>query len=308
MLQYYLKIPNKSFFHQEFVASLIYPYIENKNNKKRLIEKPEKDLKSIQSRLKRILSKFDYPEYVFSGIKGRSYPDNAKLHTGNKFLYKIDLTAFFPSIAREKVFEFFREKLCTSPDVAEILTNFTTVDLNKASVENPVIIDSFLKEKGLKTKNHLISGSPTSQLLSYLVNQDMFDKLHNLSMKNSVIMSIYVDDMIFSSKNHISARFRLMVSQTITSYHYKLSSKKTKAYTRFYPKRVTGTIINRHGAITIPNSLREKIVQKCAVLKNNPENEQCRRELRGLVEAARQIIPNAYPSIYSLAYDSRYKL
>ena len=308
VLQYRLKITNRSFFKQDYVAQLIHPYIENKNGKKRLIEAPDRNLKVIQTRLKNILLRLNYPEYVFSGVKFRSYPDNAKLHIGNKYLYKIDLTAFFPSIAREKVFDFFKRKLCVSSDIAKILTNFTTIDLDKCSTDKLEKVNLFLKEKGIKTRNHLISGSPASQLLSYLANQDMFDRLHQLSKNNGVTMSIYVDDIVFSSDNYISSHFKLMIKRVINSEHYRLSAHKTKLHTRYYPKKVTGAIINKDGNLSIPNSMRERIVDKCKSLKNNPENEQCRRKLRGLVEAARQINPGIYPSIYKLAYDPQYKI
>ena len=52
------------------------PYIEQKP-KKRLIEAPKSELKIIQKRIKKYLDCFDYPDNVFSGIKGRSYIDNA---------------------------------------------------------------------------------------------------------------------------------------------------------------------------------------------------------------------------------------
>lgn len=308
MLKYFLKITDTNYFKQDFVAKSVHPYIENKNGKKRLIEVPDADLKAIQARIKKALSKLDFPEYVFSGVKGRSYVDNARLHVGSNYLYKIDLTAFFPSIAREKVFSFYRDKLCVSPDIAEILTNFTSIDLDKASVENMKPIDEFLEMKGIKTRNHLISGSPASQLLSYLANQDLFAELHSLSKNNGITMTVYVDDIVFSSPNRISARFKYMIENIIGSRHYRLSAKKAKAHTKYYPKRVTGAIINKQGQITVSNSFRLKIRNKCGQLKDNPEDEQCRRELRGLVEAARQVLPNAYPSVHALAYDPQYKL
>ena len=308
VLAYYLKITDTHFFKQDFVATLVHPYIENKGGKKRLIEVPDDSLKSIQTRIKKILVKLEYPEYIFSGVKGRSYVDNARLHVGHNYLYKIDLTAFFPSIAREKVFNFYREKLRVSPDIAEVLTNFTSINLDKACIVSPKQVDDFLAMKGIKTRNHLISGSPASQLLSYLTNQDMFERLHCLSSSNGITMSVYVDDIMFSSTNHISTHFKDMVESIINSQHYRLSRKKAKAHTRYYPKKVTGTIINKQGELTISNSIRLKIINKCHQLKANPKDTQCRRELRGLVEAARQVIPNAYPSIYDLAYDPEYKL
>jgi hypothetical protein len=64
-----LRIPNKQYLRQDYVAKLIHPYIEEKGNKKRLIEVPDDRIKRIQSRIKAILSKLEYPKYVFSGVK-----------------------------------------------------------------------------------------------------------------------------------------------------------------------------------------------------------------------------------------------
>ena len=102
---------------------MISPYVD-RAKKPRLIEPPRAELKAVQKRIKTLLGKIEVPDNVFSGIKGRSYSDNARLHLGEntRNLYKIDLTAFFPSISRETVYYFFFEDLCCSPDVAEILT------------------------------------------------------------------------------------------------------------------------------------------------------------------------------------------
>ena len=96
-LKYLLKITDTKFFNQSYVASLIEPYIDMKG-KPRIIEPPSEELKAIQAKIKRLLYSVQVPNNVFSGIKGRSYTQNAQWHKGNKYVYKIDLTAFFPSI------------------------------------------------------------------------------------------------------------------------------------------------------------------------------------------------------------------
>ena len=134
MLKRLLRIPSNDFFNQTFLIKKFNPYLKN-NGKPRLIEKPDKQLRDIQKRIKRSLDYINVPENVFSGIKGKSYVDNAKYHVGKKYLYKIDITAFFPSISREKVYCFFKDQLKTSPDVADILTSLTTIDLTKITTK-----------------------------------------------------------------------------------------------------------------------------------------------------------------------------
>ena len=110
MLKYVLHIKNGDLLRQDCVVSMISPYID-KTKKPRLIEPPQAELKTVQKRMKTLLGKIQVPDNVFSGIKGRSYSDNARLHLGKskRNLYKIDLTAFFPSISRETVYRFFFE-------------------------------------------------------------------------------------------------------------------------------------------------------------------------------------------------------
>lgn len=272
--------------------------------KPRLIEPPRSELKVIQKTLKKLLGKIVVPENVFSGIKGRSYADNAFMHVGYKTrnLFKIDLTAFFPSISRECVYQFFYSDLCCSPDVARILTDLTTIDLEKSNVHNIESIYQFLNIKKVSCTNHLISGAPTSQILSYLVNHSMFDELQKLADKNNIIMSVYVDDVTFSSEHWISHKFKEKVFTIIRKYGYQLSVSKVKTYTKLYPKLVTGVVIGPTGKPVIKNAIREKIIKEHTFLLKHPEDYSSRQRLRGLLTAARQVEPYAFPNIYKFAY------
>ena len=140
-LCYLLNITNKDFLKQDYVSSLVEPFVKT-TAKPRLIEPSRDDLKAIQKRIKNALGKIIVPENVFSGVKGRSYVDNAFFHVSDRliYLYKIDFTAFFPSISREKVYRFFNDELCCSPDIAEILSNFTTIDLAKSTLKDPISV------------------------------------------------------------------------------------------------------------------------------------------------------------------------
>ena len=303
-LVHLLHIDNNKLTKQNYVASLISPYIDNKG-KQRLIEPPREELKIIQKRIKLMLGKIEVPQNIFSGIKGRSYADNALMHTSDKRrnLFKIDLTAFFPSISRDTVYHFFNKDLCCSPDVAEILTNLTTIDIEKSQTNYLSEIYSFLDEKGVTCKNHLISGAPTSQIMSYLVNHQMFDEMQYIANKNNAIMTVYVDDVTFSSENRISKRFREDIKAIVKKHGYRISKSKVKTYTKLYPKLITGVIIDAKGIPIIKNSMREKIINEHKYLRNHPDDLKSRQRLRGLLTAARQVNRNAFPTIYKFAYD-----
>lgn len=303
MLKRLLRINNNQMIRQTHIASLVSPYID-KSGKPRLIEPPHEELKIIQKRIKNCLGQIIVPDNVFSGVKGKSYADNARFHIGNnrRNLYKIDLTAFFPSIARDTVYHFFAEDLLCSPDVAQLLTDLTTIDLGKSSAKNIDEIYEFLKRKNVSSYNHLISGAPTSQMLSYLVNHRMFDEMQKLADDNGITMTVYVDDVTFSSENRISKNFRDKIIAIIQKYNYQISRKKVKRYTKLYPKLVTGVVIDTTGNPVLKNSMRQKIILAYNDLKTNPENADLRMRLRGLLIAARQVNKDAFPTIYKFAF------
>lgn len=304
VLQYSLGIKDNRLLKQDYVASLVEPYIDT-NGKPRLIEPPRPELKNIQRRIKNMLGRIVVPDNVFSGIKGRSYADNAFFHTGEhlRYLFKIDLTAFFPSISRETVYRFFHEDLLCAPDIADILTNFTTIDLLKSETQDISAVRQFLKEKNVTCYNHLISGAPTSQILSYMVNHKMFDELQTLADERTITMTIYVDDITFSSESYISPQFKEKVFRIVKKYNYQISKKKVKSYSKLYPKLVTGVIIDATGKPALKNSLSKKIADEHTYLREHPEDYKSRQRLRGLLTAARQVNKTAYPSIYNFAFD-----
>lgn len=303
MLRHLLNIKDNVLLKQDYVASLVEPYIDS-TGKPRLIEPPHAELKNIQKKIKNMLGKIIVPDNIFSGIKGRSYADNATLHTGGnlRYLFKVDLTAFFPSITRDTVYRFFNEDLLCAPDVAHILTNFTTIDLSKSKARDIEAVYQFLANKNVKCYNHLISGAPTSQILSYLVNHKMFDEMQAVSHQNNVIMTVYVDDVTFSSSFYISQKFKVRIYKIIKKYGYQVSMKKVKSYSKLYPKLVTGVIIDSSGQLTIKNSLRKKIVDEHEYLRKHPEDTVSRQRLRGLVTAARQVDRTVYPTIHRFAF------
>ena len=294
MLLQALGIQDKRWQKHTFVQQNISPFIDG-TSKKRLVEAPSPQLKIIQKRIKNALIKCKFPEYVFSGIKGRSYIDNAKKHAGTLFVYKIDVSAFFPNTSRDKVYRFFLDKLKNSPDVANILTNLCTADLS-GDIKNKDEIDSFLLEKGVTQINHLCTGASPSPILSYLVNQAMFDEMKSICDANNISMTIYVDDTIFSSSKEISTKVRSRILDVVEKYGYKVSIKKVQYYKSNEVKKITGVVIRTDGTLDIPNRLRYKIKSRLATHKETGDTSDLNK-LAGCVVAARQIDKRAYPSV-----------
>lgn len=260
--------------------------------KERLIEAPSWPIKKAQETIKNYLMKCDIPYYVFSGVKGKSYYDNAVIHKECKFMYKTDISAFFPNISRELVYNFFRFDLGTSSDVAKILTDICTVDISSA-LETDELVRSFVKKKKIRMTNHLCTGSPASPVLSYLVNRKMFDEMYQIAQNNNLFFSIYMDDVFFSSKKWIALSIREQILKTLTKNGYNIASRKVVYYSDRDNKKVTGVIVSPNNQLKIPNKLKRKIVKGFA--KGNLTIKEER--LKGMLLAAKIIEKNSFNGI-----------
>ena len=262
MLLELLHIERKVYCKSSFISCKTTPYIAtNENKKKRLVEAPDEDLKVIQSRIMRALQQIKVPSYAFSGVKGKCYIDNAKVHSNKKHLFKIDISKFFPNISRDKVYQFYLDKLKTSPDVANILTNFSTInlDLKNQTSKSMQDVNGFIITNNIQQRNHLITGSPISCIMSYFANIDMFEEMYNYSKKFNIVMTVYIDDVVFTTNNKIPSFFREQIIRLISKSGYNVSLKKCRWYDKPEVKKVTGVIIDEKGKMQVPNKLMFKV-------------------------------------------------
>jgi hypothetical protein len=291
-----LAIKDTRFFKQSFCIENITPYlIVGINHKNRLVESSTPQLKKIQTRIKNLLQDIPVEPYVFSGIKGVSYTDNASYHKeSSAYLFKTDITGFFPSITRNSVYHFFRDALKMSPDTANIITNLLTIDLLQVHHVNIEECFEFLDCKGITCTNHLLTGSPASTILSYLVNYQLFETLFENAKKLSINMTVYIDDLSFSSKSKIPHYFRKNTLHLLRKNGFTPSMKKTKYYGETNAKLVTGVVISKN-EMKVPNKLRRKILDSYADYSAN--DIKSAQIAKGVLNSARQIEPNIFPTL-----------
>ena len=199
-------------------------------DKTRQVEVPKRILERIHRRLFVLLERIQKPDYLQSGVKGRSYITNAKLHVGNTPLVKLDIKKFYPSIDSARVYRFFSETLRCSPDVSGLLTKLTTYE------------------------EHVPTGSCVSQLLAFFSTKPMFDALNQLATESSSVFSCYVDDMTFSGA-HATPKLLWSAKQVVHSYG--LAYHKDKCYTFEQQKLVTGVIVDGGRIAVLPSREHE---------------------------------------------------
>ena len=233
---------------------------------------PEENLKIIQKRINKLMSRIETPEWVISGKKGHSYISNARNHCRNYNVKTMDISQFYDSAKRKYIYNMFKRKFLMADDISWIMT------------------DLVMNEGTLPT------GSPTSQLVVYWSYSDMFISIYEIAQKYKCEFTLYVDDMTFSSNNGISKQLRKDVEEILNSYSLHAKAKKDHYYQNGVFKKVTGIGI-KNGNLFVPNKKRYEIIEMYKICLKNKDVIEIEK-LRGLITSARQIEPDIFPEIY----------
>ena len=253
-------------------------------DEKRKITAPDTTLKQIQSRILSLIQKVIRPEWLISGEKGKCYIDNGRSHLLSNYVLTIDIKKFYDNCKRDSVFRFFSSYLKTSGDVAGILTDIVTYS------------------QGIPT------GCPTSQLIAYYANQDMFEEINSIAKKYCCKFTLYVDDMTFSNTDPFEhKKMSYEIDRVLRKYGHKPKYKKIKFYPKKSPKPITGTIVTPNHQLDAPNNLQKKVYDNFQEITDinasdrcSPEQEKTLLTLRGQLQAVRNINPNKFPEINRL--------
>lgn len=224
------------------------------NDGKRLLETPKEKLKEIQRKINKLLIPIQIPNYIHN-TKGKSNITNALVHKDTlSIIAKLDIIKFFPSTSRDKVYKFWKNKMKMSGCVANIMTNLTTITIppNYSS-----IID-FLTKHGVNTYSHLPTGSPTSPLLSFLVNSDMFEEIYEVVKKHDGKISIFADDITVSGATKINQVYS-KIRSILFSNGYRVSNIKSHIYIYNNNINITGIQLCNRGDIRVPNYINKKL-------------------------------------------------
>jgi hypothetical protein len=109
-------------------------------------------VKSLQKRLNVLLKQILVPPYLQSGVPGRSHLSNSNEHLQSEgSTVTVDVSDFYQSISRRRIFRLFRNVFCCEPDVADVIADLACFN------------------------GHLATGCPASVLLSFFSCKDMFD-------------------------------------------------------------------------------------------------------------------------------------
>ncbi len=246
-LTYHLYGPGKSRLYRQF-------NIKKRNGEPRAISAPTKPLKAVQRRVAAALYEIHRPRScVFGFVNDRGILCNARRHVGHRWLLRVDLQDFFPSINFGRVRGLFLAAPFSFPQpIATILAQLTTF------------------------KNQLPQGAPTSPILSNCICYRLDYDLIRLAQRQSCYYTRYADDLIFSANQRTFPRelgtidntgsdLKVTVGdellQTIESSGFKINFGKVSLRRRTSRQMCTGLVVN-----AVPNVRREYIREIRALL------------------------------------------
>lgn len=207
-------------------------------------------LKNIHKRINaHIIRNVDFPLYLQGSIKDPDHPrsdiSNAELHVNKRLVIRMDITNFFPSITSDKVLAIWKRFFNFPPEVAQLLTNLTT-------------LNGFLPQ-----------GAPTSPALANLVFWDTEPVIVNKLEQRGFFYSRYVDDVTISTDNFVEmSELEPVFSQVFGMFKRKGVSpnrSKTEIMTSGQALQVHKLNVNS-GLPTMPRNERSRIraaVKEC---------------------------------------------
>ena len=209
--------------------------IKKRNGKNREILSPSPDLKRIQ---KNILSELLYDkrisEYAKAYKKGSGLVDNAKIHTGYKYILKLDIKDFFNSVSYVDIYNIFLEYGFSS-SLCGLLSHLVTYD------------------------DYLPQGAPTSPYLSNLLLRDFDYIVGNWCNKNNINYTRYSDDLTFSM-NEYNRDIVRFIRKNLYKYNLELNNDKVCLIKNSDKQKITGIVVN--DKIQVDIKYRKKIRQE----------------------------------------------
>lgn len=230
----------------------------------RPIDIPHPYIKSLQSRVAKLLSSSHAPDWLFSPVKGRSYVDNAARHIGANAFYMLDIADYFPSCRASAVAGLFLKELECPKDVAAILTNVATKD------------------------GSLPQGSPCSPILAFYSKMRMWNEIAEIVAGAGLTHSVYADDLTISG-DAIPGAVIWAIKQSIHKHGLKLRSDK-EGFCQARPADITGAIVTENG-LRLPNRQFKRLAELRARRHHarEDEREKIDRQIAGRLAQREQV-------------------
>jgi RNA-directed DNA polymerase len=271
--------------------------IKKRNGKTRHAFQPSSKLKIVQYWIiDKILDNIAIHECATAFTAGSSIKDNAKRHSLKKYIIKIDLENFFPSIQHEDLFQHIK--------------NWCTQQTNP-TLKNTSDVFDLVKKACFFRQGKLPIGYPTSPAIANIVMIDFDKKIESLLIEKygagEVIYTRYADDMIFSTNQNgrckeIENFVKEQISKNI-SPKIKINSKKTRYMSRNGGSAiVTGIQLRSNATLTLPRVYKDKIRLILSRATAGKPITESKSQIYGHLNHIRDIDPKLFSTLVSKYY------
>ncbi len=240
----------------------------------RLLAAPKPRLKEAQRRLLRhVLARVPVHDAAHGCVPGRSVRTAVAPHAGFPVLLRMDLEAFFASVAAERVRGLLLGPAGLPEPVAHLLTALVTTVV-PAQVWREVPVPAGVEDRDRHRRlgrqlavAHLPQGAPTSPALANLVCFRLDRRLAGLAASYGARYTRYVDDLTFSGGPAVGRdRFADLVTRVVADEGFRVNAAKTAATSAARRQSVLGTVVNTRP--TLPRRERDALralLHNCAV-------------------------------------------
>lgn len=230
------------------------------------LSRTKTELYQCSARLKLVhtfLSRFIFNEMpvrndiVFSYRKDVNITDAVRPHCNSEFIFKTDISKFFPSISGDAV----------SDKLSKHCMNLRTVDDKEVrdNIERIVYLCTI--------DNRLPIGFSTSPSVSNFCFYDYDNLIHSYCNNKGYVYSRYADDLIISSQNEIAKDIIITDLKAILSsdplLKLSINHKKTKIITKKYERKILGISILNDGKMTVSKVTKTDIEVKLHLLRTD---------------------------------------
>ena len=212
--------------------------IKKRSGDDRKLRVPVPLLKKIQKIVASELAKEYRPrQHVYGYVKGKNIAQKARIHVAQKWVARVDLKDFFPSINFGRVLGVFRgHPFHFNDELATVLAQ--------------IVMDG----------NELPQGAPTSPIISNLICRSLDFELKRMAKEHRCLYTRYADDLIFSTNLKrlspqicspaapegvsIQANVGEGLRGLIERQGFNVNDAKTRIFDRSSRQQVTGITVN----------------------------------------------------------------
>lgn len=270
-------------------------HIHKGNGKSRLIEDPDKKLKTVQRCLNQYLQAWYYtvkPEAVHGFCISGDHEDakgivsNAMAHLGKPWLINIDFQDFFHQLSAD----------CVSENLRTVLKK-----ADKETIKTVTQLTTY--------KQRLPMGAPTSPVLSNICSRNLDATLINVCTNIGLHYTRFADDLSFSSLKPITLMDREILETSIIEQGFDINHSKTKLYNENDTRMVTGLVL-KQDRVELPGNYLPQLVAEIEKYTTTKEVEYryntgmsikklklFEQELMGKINFAEMIMGNGNPAL-----------